>query len=222
MGEHDLPDNRELVDQFRQLLAELPFLRLPTIGHVFADWRKGQLEVCRPVLAITGLDWCCDLTDEQHIALDRARMSVVSQIEWHARQLGIYGESEGIRSGDTGKVFEYLTGACGILHGQIFTVTCNEVLELLRDACRSGIKVSQREQAKGDELDDLVTLDQVAPLTGLSKRSLERHLKKTLPPPDIPGGHGKAHRWYWRNLRAGLENITNRQLPVRFPASRIV
>ena len=73
------------------------------------------------------------------------------------------------------------------------------------------------------ELDELVTLDQVAPLTGLSKRTLERHLaEERLPPPDIQGGRGKAHKWFWRTIRAPLATIASRNLPDRFPGSRII
>lgn len=73
------------------------------------------------------------------------------------------------------------------------------------------------------QLDDIATLDQAAALAGLSKRTLERHLQDgKLPEPDIRGGGGKAHRWYWRTLRPALEKIADRSLPKKFPASRIV
>ena len=69
------------------------------------------------------------------------------------------------------------------------------------------------------ELDDLVTLDQVAPLTGLQKRTLERYLSKgDLPQPDIRGGGGKAHKWFYSNLRDALSEFTQRSMPERFPA----
>ncbi len=72
-------------------------------------------------------------------------------------------------------------------------------------------------------IDDLVTLDQVAPLAGLSKRTLERYLhREELPEPDVRGGGGRAHKWYWRNLRPRLSEICDRILPERFPGSRIV
>jgi predicted DNA-binding transcriptional regulator AlpA len=72
-------------------------------------------------------------------------------------------------------------------------------------------------------IDDLVTLNQVAPLTGLAKRTLERYLRKgELPEPDVRGGGGKAHRWFWHTLRPALERISKRNLPERFPASRII
>lgn len=75
----------------------------------------------------------------------------------------------------------------------------------------------------GAALDEVVTLNQVAPLTGKSKRTLERYLKNgTLPAPDIPGGEGKAHKWYWRNLRPALSKFASKQLPERFPGSRII
>lgn len=72
-------------------------------------------------------------------------------------------------------------------------------------------------------VDELVTLDQVAPLSGLSKRTLERYLQdEELPEPDIRGGGGKANKWFWRNLRPALSKVAQRTLPDRFPGSRIV
>jgi hypothetical protein len=72
-------------------------------------------------------------------------------------------------------------------------------------------------------LDELVTLDQVAPLTGLSKRTLERHLRQgNLSPPDVPGGGGKAHKWFWANLKGSLSKVARRPMPERFPGSRII
>jgi hypothetical protein len=72
-------------------------------------------------------------------------------------------------------------------------------------------------------IDDLVTLDQVAPLTGLSKRTLERYLREgKLPDPDIRGGGGKSNKWFWGAFRVPLSKIASRTLPVKFPGSRIV
>ena len=72
-------------------------------------------------------------------------------------------------------------------------------------------------------IDELVTLDQVAPLAGLAKRTLERYLRKgDLPYPDVRGGGGRAHKWFWANLRDALAKVARRQLPERFPASRII
>lgn len=79
--------------------------------------------------------------------------------------------------------------------------------------------------ANGDvaKVDDLVTLSQVAPLTGRSKRTLERYLREeTLPQPDFPGGGGTAHRWFWSTIRPSLVKVSKRNLPNRFPASRII
>jgi hypothetical protein len=73
------------------------------------------------------------------------------------------------------------------------------------------------------DIDDLVTLSQVAPLTGLTKRTLERYLsRQELPEPDFRGGDGKSHKWHWKNLRPALEKIAQKNLPERFPGSRIV
>lgn len=72
------------------------------------------------------------------------------------------------------------------------------------------------------EPDTLVRLSQVAPLTGLSKRTLERHVARgILPAPDVRGGQGRAHKWYWSNLRSVLAKISRKRLPDRFPGSCI-
>lgn len=65
-------------------------------------------------------------------------------------------------------------------------------------------------------LDDLVTLAQVAPLTGRSKRTLEGY---QLPEPDERGGGGRSHKWYYKRLRSALEKHSKRLLPKTFPAS---
>lgn len=71
--------------------------------------------------------------------------------------------------------------------------------------------------------DDLVTLDQAAAVVSLKKRTLERYLQRgDLPRPDLPGGGGKAHRWYWSTLRPALEKHFRPDLPLKFPASRVV
>ncbi len=78
-------------------------------------------------------------------------------------------------------------------------------------------------RAAEDAIDDLVTLDQVAPLVGQSKRTLERYLKQGLiPEPDFRGGSGKAHKWLWGSLRPALAEFAGRELPEKFPGSRIV
>jgi len=77
--------------------------------------------------------------------------------------------------------------------------------------------------ADDDRPDDLVTLDQAAAVVGQSKRTLERYLQREdLPTPDLPGGGGKPHRWYWSNLRPKLQEHFRPDLPARYPASRIV
>ncbi|HPF38943.1 MAG TPA: hypothetical protein PK093_09890 [Phycisphaerae bacterium] len=71
--------------------------------------------------------------------------------------------------------------------------------------------------------DVLVTLAQMAPLVGFCKRTLERWLsKEMLPLPDVRGGGGQAHRWYWRTIRTELERHSCRRLPVNFPGSHII
>jgi predicted DNA-binding transcriptional regulator AlpA len=72
-------------------------------------------------------------------------------------------------------------------------------------------------------IDELVTLNQCAPLCGVSKRTLERWLQDgKLPPPDVPGGVGRANKWHWNTIRQSLQREISRQLPERFPGTRII
>ena len=71
--------------------------------------------------------------------------------------------------------------------------------------------------------DELVTLSQVEPLTGRKRRTLERYVKDgKIRSADFPGGGGKASYWYWHHIREDLNKITNRELPMRFPGSRLI
>ena len=85
---------------------------------------------------------------------------------------------------------------------------------------------SEHDSSQGDDWgvgDELVTLSQVAPLTGRKKRTLERYLRDgKLPEPDFPGGEGKSHKWHWSTLRPALSKLCNRVLPPRFPGGRII
>lgn len=64
----------------------------------------------------------------------------------------------------------------------------------------------------------IVTLSQVAPIVGLSKRQLERYkTRKLIPAPDFVGGQGKADKWYWNRLRPSLEKQVRAGLPIQFP-----
>lgn len=70
--------------------------------------------------------------------------------------------------------------------------------------------------------DALVTLDQAAAIISKKKRTMERYLQDgQLPRPDIEGGGGRAHQWYWSNLRPALLAFRH-DLPRRFPTSRFV
>ncbi len=96
-------------------------------------------------------------------------------------------------------------------------------LTAVRDAFLEYLRWYTSHHAPKDEteIDELRTLSQVAPLTGLTKRTLERHLKE-LPEPDVRGGNGKANKWYWSKIRPPLEKISKRPLPRRFPGSQIM
>jgi len=82
---------------------------------------------------------------------------------------------------------------------------------------------TQHSQNPESEIDELVTLSQVAPLTGHTKRTLERYLNdEKLPQPDVRGGDGKANKWYWSTIRPPLQKMSGRLLPERFPGSQIL
>lgn len=86
-----------------------------------------------------------------------------------------------------------------------------------------GADADEESGAEPKALSELVTLSQVEPLCGLRKRTLERHLSVgTLPRPDVPGGGGRSHKWYWHNLRPALEKVSRKPLPEKFPGSRIL
>jgi hypothetical protein len=68
--------------------------------------------------------------------------------------------------------------------------------------------------------DTYVTLDQVSAYINRSKRTLERRLRK-MPDPEVVGGNGKPHEWRWSVLRPWLQKEFDRELPERFPTSRV-
>jgi hypothetical protein len=63
-----------------------------------------------------------------------------------------------------------------------------------------------------------VTLDMAASAVAVSKKALEYHLyrRRTMPPPCIPGGRGRPHRWGWSVLRPWLEETYGRSLPEHY------
>lgn len=66
-----------------------------------------------------------------------------------------------------------------------------------------------------------VTLDQMAAISGKSKRSLERWITHgKLPSPDVEGGGGKANEWLWSEVREILERETKKPMPERYPTLR--
>ena len=65
-----------------------------------------------------------------------------------------------------------------------------------------------------------VTMLQMAGISSLSKRTLEKWLKRKsdpLPPPEIKGEWGKPHRWRWSTIRPWLQLRTRILLPEQFP-----
>jgi predicted DNA-binding transcriptional regulator AlpA len=159
----------------------------------------------------------------------------------------------GIRFGELSRVLRYIDGTADDVAGRVFELHkrhAQQICKAIDDAGTALIPEMRRqtlpanclisialgrspkfrdllstgEPAGGEApLDELVTLSQVAPLTGRAKRTLERYLKDgTLPQPDFRGGEGKSHKWYWKTLRPALSKLCNRVLPPRFPGSRII
>ena len=82
--------------------------------------------------------------------------------------------------------------------------------------------LANRNATQTTQIDELVTLNQAAPLAGVSKRTLERWLQEgELPNPDVPGGDGRAHKWHWQTLRAALQEKISKSLPEKYPGTRI-
>jgi hypothetical protein len=82
---------------------------------------------------------------------------------------------------------------------------------------------SEAVPASASSDDTYVTLDQAAAIAGLSKRTLEKHLRRgSLPRPDIQGGRGRASTWQWAKVRSALEPLARKPLPSRFPSGRIL
>jgi hypothetical protein len=75
----------------------------------------------------------------------------------------------------------------------------------------------QSETNDSEELEQYVTMDQAAACVNRSKKTLERHLKKGMPKPDVEGGGGRPHEWKWSTLRPWLERTFGKSLPQRFP-----
>ena len=77
--------------------------------------------------------------------------------------------------------------------------------------------------AAADRIDTLVTLDQMAAVCSMGKRTLERYLKDgRLPPPTIEGKGGKAHKWRWNEVRPALQKHFRSNLPLKYPGSRFL
>ena len=82
------------------------------------------------------------------------------------------------------------------------------------------IALAKPDRSNDAPYDDLVTLEQVAGLTGLRKRSLERYLQDgKICKPDRPGGGGRSNLWYYQRIKPDLEGITTHALPEKFPGT---
>jgi hypothetical protein len=70
---------------------------------------------------------------------------------------------------------------------------------------------------QGCELEQYVTLDQMAAIVGRSKPTLRRYVKQA-PKPTFRGRRGQAGEWRWSDVRPWLEATFGRKLPERFPS----
>jgi hypothetical protein len=95
----------------------------------------------------------------------------------------------------------------------------------IRLECNHGIKCwRETEDLAGQGADQILNLDQAACFAGCTKKTLERYLHdpkyadRRMPPPDIEGGGGRPHKWYWSTLRPWLIRVFKRdKLPERLP-----
>lgn len=93
-----------------------------------------------------------------------------------------------------------------------------EVRGLREDVTAQGAAARQKLEAfLPPPAEQLVTLDQMAAIVNLSKRSMERH-RKGMPPPRVRGAGGRPSRWAWSDVRPWLERQFGRTLPECFPA----
>lgn len=65
----------------------------------------------------------------------------------------------------------------------------------------------------------LVSLDQIAAMVRLQKRSMERYVKK-MPRAAVRGGRGRRALWRWSDVRTWLEETFGLPMPESFPVMR--
>jgi len=157
---------------------------------------------------------------------DRAR-TLDHQLAWWLDRLGVpENDANGQPMGFLERTKSYLIVVEGMKPSEVDAMLPKHAFDRLERAFRdkASPELSDSPTTPSSTVDTLVTLGQVAPLTGKSKRTLRRYYDKgcDLPEPDVPGGGGQAHRWYWSNLRPSLEQVCNVELPATFPASQII
>ena len=65
--------------------------------------------------------------------------------------------------------------------------------------------------------EQLITLDQMAALCRMAKRSMERH-RPRMPAPRIKGSNGRPSLWAWAEVRPFLVERFGLDVPERFPS----
>lgn len=83
-------------------------------------------------------------------------------------------------------------------------------------------QAADRGSASGEgwELEQYVTLDQIAALVSRSKRALERYVSK-MPPPAVKGVKGRAAEWCWAEVRPWVNDTFGRKLPEKLPRTHL-
>ena len=146
-----IADANQRTDYFLAQVGELPFfyfmsfaIHLANVRRVYAcDGKDKGRRSLDAFLDSLHLKDCKGATDaETFRALDDAYLSLSSQFNWHAGALNIYGADDSIVKGGQGRILGWLTGAVGIRHLDVFTITCGEVLTTLKD--RAGTSESVR------------------------------------------------------------------------------
>jgi hypothetical protein len=182
-----IADANQRTDYFRAQIGELPFSDFKSFAIHLANVRRayachGKDKGRRSLDAFLDslhLKDCKGATDaETFRALDDAYLSLSSQFDWHAGALNIYGADNSIVKSGQGRILDWLTGAVGIRHLDVFTITCGEVLTTLKD--RAGTSESVRPvKGIGDaSMKDAIRLSVAIEKFQVSRATLRRAIAK--------------------------------------------
>jgi hypothetical protein len=75
-----------------------------------------------------------------------------------------------------------------------------------------------KQSARSENVEQLVTLNQIGAIVHRAKRTMEHYLRK-MPKPRVHGRRGQPQLWAWNEVRPWLEATFGGQLPERFPGA---